>query len=85
MKQFVIGFVIGAAGSAVVVLATTPESGAETRRRLIVAYSYARQRMLDTVHTALEAGRLAAATREQELWAEFHRRLQESKNLRQEQ
>ncbi len=68
MERFVLGFVIGATVSGAVVLATTPKSGAAVRRRIT-----------EVVQAALEAGRVAAAAREQELWAEFHRRLQEGK------
>lgn len=80
MKRFLIGFAIGATASAAMVLATTPHSGTETRQRIVKTYDYARQRITDTVHTAIEAGRTAAAAHEQELWSEFHRRLDNGKD-----
>jgi gas vesicle protein len=75
MKRFLVGFVIGAGCSAAIVLATTPRSGAENRQRLTNSYSYARQRITEKVQNAMEEGRNAASSREQELWADFHQRL----------
>jgi hypothetical protein len=51
----------------------------ETRQRITNAYDYARQRITRRVHDALEEGRQAAAEQEQELWAEFHKRLDHSR------
>lgn len=67
MDRFFVGFVIGATVNAAVVLVFTPASGEEMRRG-IVAH----------IRGALAAGRAAATAREQELWAEFHRRLEEN-------
>lgn len=90
MKRFLLGFAIGATASAVIVLATAPKSGMETRQSMRIAFvgmrehiaiiqqSYAetRQQIVDRVQYAIEVGRAAAAAREQELWAEFHQRRQ---------
>lgn len=64
MGRFLLGFVVGAALGATVVLITTPKSGEAARR------SFA-----DTIHVAWDAGRAAATIREQELWNEFHANL----------
>jgi gas vesicle protein len=79
MGRFVLGFAIGAAASAAVVLATTPRSGGETRQHITNAYDYARQRITRRVQDALEEGRHAAAEHERELWSEFHKRLEHSR------
>lgn len=64
MDRFVFGFVVGTTLSVALVLIYTPKSGAETR-----------QAIANRFHAALEAGRRARNTREQELWAEFRSRL----------
>jgi gas vesicle protein len=79
MKRFLLGFAIGATASAAIVLATTPRSGTETRQQLANTYAYARQRINEKVQTALSEGRTAATAREQELWSEFHRRVDNGK------
>lgn len=67
MGRFVLGFIIGAAiGSAAVVL-LTPKSG-----------SQAREGITTQINTALEAGKQAAALREEELWDQYRTKLKAS-------
>lgn len=70
MGRFLLGFVIGAVIGAATVIITVPRSGADTR-----------QSIGDLIGGALEAARLAAAGREQELWAEFRARLEQKGEL----
>lgn len=64
MNRFLLGFIVGVTMSAAAVLALTPKSGEDTR-----------QSILEQINAAVETGRQAAAAREEELWAEFRRRL----------
>jgi gas vesicle protein len=63
MGRFVLGFIIGSA--AVVLL--TPKSG-----------SQAREGIATQINTALEAGKQAAALREEELWDQYRSKLKAS-------
>lgn len=60
MGKFILGFAIGLAAGAAYVVLTAPKPGAETRSVVNVSF-----------RSAIEAGRQAAAAREQELWAKF--------------
>jgi gas vesicle protein len=66
MGRFLLGFAIGAVIGIATVIISAPRSGAETRNSLS-----------EILKGALEAARLAAAAREQELWAEFRARLEQ--------
>jgi gas vesicle protein len=66
MGRFLLGFVIGAVIGAATVIISAPRSGTETRHSIG-----------DLIKGALEAARMAAAGREQELWAEFRARLEQ--------
>jgi gas vesicle protein len=66
MGRFLLGFAIGAVIGIATVIISAPRSGAETRHSLS-----------EILKGALEAARLAAAAREQELWAEFRARLEQ--------
>jgi gas vesicle protein len=79
MGRFFLGFAIGAAASAAVVLATTPRAGVDTRQQITNTYDYARQRITRRVREAMDEGRYAAAAHERELWSEFHKRLEHSR------
>jgi gas vesicle protein len=69
MKRFVIGFLIGATAGATVVVLVTPKAGKELKR-------IAKERL----DTAIETGKQAAASHEQEMWVEFRRRLDSQVN-----
>jgi gas vesicle protein len=65
MGHFLLGFTIGTAIGAAVVIFTAPRSGSALRRGIG-----------DTIQGALEAARHAGEAHEQELWADFHARLE---------
>jgi gas vesicle protein len=65
MGRFLLGFTIGAAIGAAVVIFTTPRSGAGLR-----------QSLGDTFKNALEAARQADAVEREARWAEYRQRLQ---------
>ena len=64
MGRFLFGFVIGMAIGALVVIFSAPRSGSETIEGI--------RALLDE---SVAVGKLASATHEQELWAQFRSRL----------
>jgi len=64
MGRFLLGFVVGAAIGGAAVILLTPRSGGDTRESIS-----------GQVTQALEAGKRAAAARQQELWDQYHTRL----------
>lgn len=64
MNRFLIGFAIGAAIGVAVVVLTAPRSGNDLRSGIS-----------GTLKDALDAGKLAATVREEEMWSEFRARL----------
>ncbi len=64
MERFLIGFTIGAAIGVAVVVVTAPRSGPALRHNV----KYIAQ-------TALDVGKQASAAKEDEMWAEFRKRL----------
>lgn len=64
MGRFLLGFVVGAAIGAAVVIVTSPRSGQATREGI-------RNLLNDT----LDVARQASAQREQEMWGQFRARL----------
>lgn len=66
MKRFVVGFFMGAAVGASIIVLVTPRSATEMLKSIQASLS-----------TAIEAGQEAAKTHEKELWDEFHQKLQE--------
>ena len=65
MLRFVVGFGIGAAVGAAVVVFTAPRAGPGLRR--VIG---------ETLQAALEVGRESSEAQEQALWAEFRKRLE---------
>jgi hypothetical protein len=73
--KFVVGFLIGVALGAVAVTVLTPRSGEDARTSLALNLSGARQNLSERLRAAIEAGKRAAASREQELWGQYRQRL----------
>lgn len=67
MGCFVLGFIIGAAIGSAAVMLLTPKSGSDTRAGIAAQLS-----------NALEAGKQAAAMREEELWDQYRAKLKTS-------
>jgi gas vesicle protein len=65
MSRFLFGFVIGVVIGAVTVIISAPRSGSETLQGIRALFD-----------DAIAAGKQASAARQQELWAEFHARLE---------
>ncbi len=66
MSRFIVGFFLGAAVGASIIILVTPQSGAEMVQSIKTALS-----------TAVEVGQKAAAMHEKELWLEFHQKMNE--------
>jgi gas vesicle protein len=64
MGRFLLGFVVGAAIGAAVVVITSPRSGRATREGI--------RNLIDDTR---EVARQASAQREQEMWSQFRARL----------
>ncbi|MBK9712057.1 MAG: YtxH domain-containing protein [Kouleothrix sp.] len=69
MGRFLLGFVIGAAIGAAAVVISAPRSGTATR-----------QGIRNLVNDTLDVARQASATREQQLWDEYHTRIISAKS-----
>lgn len=67
MGRFLLGFLIGAAIGIAAVLLSTPRNAAGQRRGLS-----------ELLKGALEAGRQASSVKEQEMWSDFHARVEEA-------
>lgn len=80
--RFVVGFLVGAALGAVAVAVLTPRSGEETRMGLAVNLSGARGTISNKLKSAIEAGKRAASSREQELWSEYRKRIADANKPR---
>lgn len=65
MTRFILGFVIGAVGSAAVVYFTAPRSGSANRQEIKSLWD-----------SALDVGRQTADTRTNELWQEYRTRIE---------
>jgi len=65
MGRFLLGFLIGVAIGAAVIIFSAPRSGSATR-----------QSINDLFNDMLDAARRASAAREQELWSEFRARIE---------
>ncbi len=64
MGRFLLGFVVGAAIGAAVVIVTSPRSGQATR-----------QGIRNLIDDTLDVARHASAQHEQQMWGEFRARL----------
>jgi gas vesicle protein len=64
MGRFLLGFVVGAAIGAAVVVITSPRSGSQMR-----------QGIRNLINDTLDIARQASAQQEQELWSQFRARL----------
>ncbi|MBX0330397.1 YtxH domain-containing protein [Oscillochloris sp. ZM17-4] len=73
--RFVLGFLIGAAIGAVAVSMLVPKSGDERRASLTANIGGARASLSDRLRGAVDAGKQATAAAEQELWAEYRKRV----------
>ena len=82
--RFVLGFLIGVGLGAVAVTMLTPRSGDETRLGLAANLGGARQGLGERFRAAVEAGKRAASSREQELWGEYRKRIAEGPKPRQD-
>jgi gas vesicle protein len=82
--RFVIGFLIGVGIGAVAVTMLTPRSGDETRMGLTANLGSARQSLGERLRSAVEAGKRAATSREQELWGEYRKRITDGAKPRDE-
>jgi gas vesicle protein len=65
MSRFLLGFVIGVAIGVAVIIFFAPRSGSATR-----------QSINDLINDMLDTARRASAAREQELWSDFHARIE---------
>lgn len=75
--RFAIGFLIGVGIGAVAVTMLTPRSGDEARLGLTANLGGARAGLAGRFRAAVEAGKRAASSREQELWGEYRKRIAE--------
>jgi hypothetical protein len=73
--RFVLGFLIGAAIGAVAMIMLTPKSGDERRAGLAANLGGARSSLSDRLRGAVEAGKRAAASAEQDLWFQYRQRV----------
>jgi len=73
--RFVVGFLIGVGLGAVAVTMLTPRSGDEARLGLTANLGTARTGLAGRLRSAVDAGKRAAAAREQELWSEYRQRV----------
>ena len=64
MGRFLLGFVVGAAIGSVTVILLTPKSGGATRDSIS-----------SQINQAIEQGKLAAESREKELWDQYNTRI----------
>jgi gas vesicle protein len=76
--RFVLGFLIGAAIGAVAVSMLVPKSGEERRAGLVANLGTSQASLSDRLRGAVEAGKRAAATAEQDLWSEYRQRISAS-------
>jgi gas vesicle protein len=70
MGRFLLGFAIGTLLGAAAVIFTSPRSGPALRRLIG-----------DTVQGALDTARETSAAYEQQLWSEFHARLEKKEEV----
>jgi gas vesicle protein len=70
MGRFLLGFVIGMLLGAAAMIFTSPRSGPALRRLIS-----------DTIHGALDTARETSAATEQQLWSEFHARLERKEEV----
>ncbi len=75
MGRFLLGFAIGAAVGAAVVIFTAPRSGDDTRQTIRGTFDDTRQGISGLIGDTLSVARQASSAREQELWADFRARL----------
>jgi hypothetical protein len=73
--KFVLGFLIGAAIGVVAVSMLMPKSGEESRASLTLNLDTARTSLSERLRGAVEAGKRAATTAEQDLWSEYRKRV----------
>lgn len=64
MKRFLVGFILGAAVGATIVVLVAPKTGEELKKAARAKWN-----------AALEEGRNVASTQEKELWEEFRKRI----------
>ncbi|MCX7859887.1 MAG: hypothetical protein N2385_07350 [Chloroflexus sp.] len=76
---FVAGLLIGAAVGVAAVALLNPRSGRDIRQTLVARASVTRQSFAERLRAAIAAGQRAAAEREQELWREYRKRINESR------
>lgn len=73
--KFVIGFLVGAAIGAAAISMLVPKAGEETRVALNVDVAALRTNLTERLRLAVETGKRAAASAEQELWAQYRQRI----------
>ncbi|NNJ12412.1 hypothetical protein EKD04_018965 [Chloroflexales bacterium ZM16-3] len=73
--RFVLGFLVGAAIGAAAVSVLVSKPGEESRANLTANITVARASLTDRWHKAVDAGKRATAAAEQELWAEYRKRV----------
>jgi gas vesicle protein len=73
--KFVIGFLIGAAIGVAAVSVLISKSGEESRPSLALNIGDARAGLSDRLRGAVESGKRAAAAAEQDLWAQYRKRV----------
>jgi hypothetical protein len=78
--KFVLGFLIGAAIGVAAVSMLMPKSGEESRANLTLNLGTARASLSERLRGAVEAGKRAATTAEQDLWSEYRKRIAAPKN-----
>jgi gas vesicle protein len=73
--KFVLGFLIGAAIGVAAVSMLMPKSGEESRASLALNLSDTRASLSERLRSAVEVGKRAATTAEQQLWSEYRQRI----------
>ncbi|NTW04159.1 MAG: YtxH domain-containing protein [Oscillochloris sp.] len=78
--KFVLGFLIGAAIGVAAVSIITPKSGEENLANLKQNVDHVRSNLSDRMRVAIDAGKRAAASAEQDLWAQYRQRVAPSQH-----
>jgi len=76
--RFVFGMLLGASAGALTVYFANQRAGEETRLGLTARAETGRAALARRFKQALDAGRLAAQSREEELWERYRRRVSEA-------